>query len=80
MVVRTGVVFEGEKPGRAPRSRDTLTRGFWIRGSSIRFFPSGKELGRLGLLRSADVTSKAKEWSSVPVLWFVVGPIVPIGR
>ena len=26
------------------------------------------------------VTSKAKGRSSVPVLWFVVGPMVPIGR
>jgi len=32
----------------------------------IRSFPFRKELGRPGLLRSADVTSKAKGRSSVP--------------
>ena len=77
----------GEEIAHAPKSWDTLTRGFWIRGSSIRSFPSGKELGRPGtvvrtsavvcgradgphrpsLLRSADVTSKAKGRSALPV-------------
>ena len=47
---------------------------------SLRSFPFRKELGRPSLLRSADVTSKAKGWSSLPVLWFVVEPMVPIGR
>jgi hypothetical protein len=36
----------------------------------LRSFPFRKELGRPSLLRSADVTSKAKGWSSLPVLWF----------
>lgn len=52
----------------------------WGRMSLFTFFSYRKELGRPGLLRSADVTSKAKRRSSVPVLWFVLGPIVPIGR
>ena len=34
----------------------------------LRSFPFREELGRPGLLRSADVTSKAKRWSSLPVL------------
>ena len=38
----------GEEIAHVPKSWDTLTRGFWIRGSSIRSFPSGKELGRPG--------------------------------
>jgi hypothetical protein len=53
----------------SPRLRDTLTltRGFWIRGNSLRSFQSGKELGRPSLVRSTDATSKAKGWSSLPV-------------
>jgi len=39
---------------------------------NLRSFLFRKELGRPSLLRSADVTSKAKGWSSLPVLWFVV--------
>ena len=34
----------------------------------LRSFPFRKELGRPSLLRSADVTSKAKGWSSLPLL------------
>ena len=36
----------------------------------LRSFQFRKELGRPSLLRSADVTSKAKGWSSLPVMKF----------
>ena len=66
-----------------PRNLATCPAGmdFRLRGGEfsacLRSFPFRKELGRPSLLRSADVTSKAKGWSSLPVLWFVVGEIEP---
>ena len=54
-----------EELRRAPATGGWEIRGFIV---CLRSFPFGKELGRPGLLRSADVTSKAKGWSSVPVL------------
>ena len=61
------------------RSTSSLRKGgiseaAWVENcilkACLRFFPFRKELGRPSLLRSADVTSKAKGWSSLPVLWF----------
>jgi hypothetical protein len=54
----------------ADRGRSALPYEVGKVEACLRSFPFRKELGRPSLLRSADVTSKAKGWSSVPVLWF----------
>ena len=59
-----------------PRNLATCSTTGWISAyagelsACLRSFPFRKELGRPSLLRSADVTSKAKGWSSLPMLWF----------
>ena len=82
MRFREGLHLRGRLAGRrkleigplrpAPaHSQIRVPRG-WISAYSgefnacLRSFPFRKELGRPSLLRSADVTSKAKGWSSLP--------------
>ena len=66
--VRGDCSRKGRQGRKAPTRVGAQTRG--VRGFSacLRSFPFGKELGRPGLLRSADDTSKAKGRSSVPGL------------